>query len=150
LDVISIHGSQKDARNIEQGFAPDHRNVNCLHEQEVEGHQHTGTAKSEASIVTKPVIELECETKRVPLDLRAPDKVVMISQDLSPEEETELLSFLNKNNDIFAWRTNDLTGVRRSINTSSKSTPPQSHEWKSFTKCLTKRKQQLRWRSRYC
>jgi hypothetical protein len=30
LGVISIHGSQKDARNIEQGFVPDHRNVNFL------------------------------------------------------------------------------------------------------------------------
>jgi hypothetical protein len=27
LGVISIHGSQKDERNIEQGFAPGHRNV---------------------------------------------------------------------------------------------------------------------------
>jgi hypothetical protein len=30
LGVISIHGSQKDARNIEQGFALGHRNVNYL------------------------------------------------------------------------------------------------------------------------
>jgi hypothetical protein len=39
----------------------------------------------------------------------------MISQDLSQEEETKLLSFLNKNNDIFAWQTSNLTGVNRSI-----------------------------------
>jgi hypothetical protein len=30
FEVIKVHGSQKDARNIEQGFAPCHRNVNCL------------------------------------------------------------------------------------------------------------------------
>jgi hypothetical protein len=30
LGVISIHGSQKHARNIEQGFALGHRKVNCL------------------------------------------------------------------------------------------------------------------------
>jgi hypothetical protein len=30
LEVISIYGRQKDARNIEQGFAPSHRNVNCM------------------------------------------------------------------------------------------------------------------------
>jgi hypothetical protein len=30
LGVISIHGSQNDARNIEQCFALGHRNVNCL------------------------------------------------------------------------------------------------------------------------
>jgi hypothetical protein len=28
--VISIYGNQKDAKNIEQGFVPGHRNVNCL------------------------------------------------------------------------------------------------------------------------
>jgi hypothetical protein len=28
--VISVHDSKKDATNIEQGFAPGHRNVNCL------------------------------------------------------------------------------------------------------------------------
>jgi hypothetical protein len=39
----------------------------------------------------------------------------MISQDLSPREEMELLSFLNKNSDVFAWLTSNLTGVSRSI-----------------------------------
>jgi hypothetical protein len=39
----------------------------------------------------------------------------MISQDLSPSEETELLSFLDKNNDVFAWQTFNLMGVSRSI-----------------------------------
>jgi hypothetical protein len=28
--VISVHGNQKYARNIEQGYAIGHRNVNCL------------------------------------------------------------------------------------------------------------------------
>jgi hypothetical protein len=46
-------------------------------------------------------------------DPRVPDKTVMISQDLTSEEEAELLSFLDKNNDVFAWRTSDPTGVRR-------------------------------------
>jgi hypothetical protein len=44
-----------------------------------------------------------------------PNKIVMISQDLSPSEETKLLSFLNKNNDVFEWQTFDLTRVNRSI-----------------------------------
>jgi hypothetical protein len=39
----------------------------------------------------------------------------MISQDLSPEEETELLSFLAKNSDVFTLKTSDLTGVSRNI-----------------------------------
>jgi hypothetical protein len=57
----------------------------------------------------------ECETKRVPLDPRVPDKTVMISQDLASSEEIELLSFLDRNNDVFVWKTSDLTGVSRDI-----------------------------------
>jgi hypothetical protein len=39
----------------------------------------------------------------------------MISQDLTAHEETELISFLDQNNDVFVWRTSDLTGVSRDI-----------------------------------
>jgi hypothetical protein len=39
----------------------------------------------------------------------------MISHDLTTEEETELLSFLDKNNYVFTWKTSDLMGVSRSI-----------------------------------
>jgi hypothetical protein len=41
--------------------------------------------------------------------------MVMISQDLAPSEEEDLLSFLKKNSDVFARRTSDLTGVSRDI-----------------------------------
>jgi hypothetical protein len=51
----------------------------------------------------------KCETKRVPLDPRVLDRTVMISQDLSPREETE-----RKNGDVFEWQTSNLTGVSRS------------------------------------
>jgi hypothetical protein len=37
LGVILVHGNQKDERNIEQGFAPGHRNVNCLQDEKIEG-----------------------------------------------------------------------------------------------------------------
>jgi hypothetical protein len=30
VGVILVHDNQKDPRNIEQGFTPGHRNVNCL------------------------------------------------------------------------------------------------------------------------
>jgi hypothetical protein len=80
-----------------------------LQEEETEGCYNTSTDKSKASIVTKPAIELECETKRVPLDPRVPNRTLMISQELSSEEEIELLSFLDKNNDVLAWQTSDFT-----------------------------------------
>jgi hypothetical protein len=73
------------------------------------------TPKAEASITNKTTIELECETKRVPLDPRVPNKTIMISQDLTIEEKTELLLFLHKNDDVFAWKTSDLMGVSRNI-----------------------------------
>jgi hypothetical protein len=49
------------------------------------------------------------------LDPRVPDKTVTISQDLTSSEEEELLSFLGKNSDVFAWRTSEHTGVSRHI-----------------------------------
>jgi hypothetical protein len=70
--------------------------------------------ENEGSFASKS-IEPECETKRVPLDLRVPDKTVMISQDITSGEEAELLSFLDKNNDVFAWRTSNLMGVSKVI-----------------------------------
>jgi hypothetical protein len=57
LGVISIHGSKKDARNIEQGFALRHRNINCLQEVEGKGQQDPSTPKAEASIGSKAAIE---------------------------------------------------------------------------------------------
>jgi hypothetical protein len=115
LGVISIYGNQKDARNIEQGFTSGHINVKCLQDEKSESTNNASANKNKESFTDKPAIEPECETKRVPLDPRMPDKIVMISQDLSPSEEMKLLLFLDKNNDIFAWKASDLTWVSRSI-----------------------------------
>jgi hypothetical protein len=114
LGVISVHGNQKDARNIEQGFTLGRRNVNCLQDEKAHGYNSITRKENEGSFASRP-IEPECETKRVPLDPRVPDKTIMISQDLTSREEAELLSFLDKNNDVFTWRTFDLTGVSRDI-----------------------------------
>jgi hypothetical protein len=99
--VISVHGNQKDARNIEQGFAPGHRYVNCLQDRKTEDSSNITGKQNKGSFRRRP-IELECEIKTVSLDLRVPDKTVTISQDLTPGEEKELLSFLDKNIDVFA------------------------------------------------
>jgi len=39
--------------------------------------------------------------------------MVTINATLEPEEEKELLEFLCKNQDVFAWSTNDLRVVNR-------------------------------------
>jgi hypothetical protein len=83
--------------------------------EKTESCNDTSTTKSREAFINEPAIELECETKRFLLDPRVPDRTMMISQDLSATEETELLSFLDKNNDIFACQTSDLIGVSRSI-----------------------------------
>jgi hypothetical protein len=44
-----------------------------------------------------------------------PDRAVTIRAHLSPEEENELIQFLNKNKDVFAWSAKDLQGVDRDI-----------------------------------
>jgi hypothetical protein len=115
LGVILVHDSQKDAGNIEQGFTSGHRNVNYLQEEKGGDQQDMNTPKTKADIGSEATIEPKCQTKRVPLDPRVLDKTVMISQDLTAEEETELLLFLDKNNDIFTWKTFDCMGVSRSI-----------------------------------
>jgi hypothetical protein len=114
LGVISIHGNKKEARSIEQCFTPGHRNVNCLQDQKAKNNSNIARNENEGSSTSRP-IEPECETKGVPLDPRVLDKVVMISQDLTADKETELLSSLDKNNDVFMWRTSDLIGVSRDI-----------------------------------
>jgi polyhydroxyalkanoate synthesis regulator phasin len=44
-----------------------------------------------------------------------PNRAVTIGAHLSPEEENELIQFLNKNKDVFAWSSKDLQGVDRDI-----------------------------------
>jgi hypothetical protein len=114
LGVISVHGNQKDGRNIEHGFALGHRNVNYLQDEKAEGNSSIIKKEGEGSSASRS-IEPEYETKRVLLDPRVPNKTVMISQDLASSKETELLSFLDKNNDVFMWKTFDLMGVSRDI-----------------------------------
>jgi hypothetical protein len=78
LGVITIHGNQKDARNMEQGFDLGHRNVNCLQDEKAENGSSTAKRTNEGSFASKP-IEPECETRKFPLHPRVPDKAVMIS-----------------------------------------------------------------------
>jgi ribonuclease HI len=49
---VSVHGRQKDARNIEQGFTPGHRNVNSLQDEKVEGCSEATTTKGGESFTS--------------------------------------------------------------------------------------------------
>jgi hypothetical protein len=57
----------------------------------------------------------DCETKRVLLDAMVLNQTVVIGSDLSVDEEANLVQFLRKNKDVFAWSAKDLTGVDRSF-----------------------------------
>jgi hypothetical protein len=63
----------------------------------------------------KKHIEAKGEFKKVPLDPRVHDQTVYIGMEASQQDEVELLAFLDKNNDMFAWSTSDLVGVSRDI-----------------------------------
>jgi hypothetical protein len=49
------------------------------------------------------------------LDARVPDITVCIGTEASQQEQAELLTFLDKNSDVFAWSISDLVGVNRDI-----------------------------------
>jgi hypothetical protein len=106
--VIIVFGYQQEARNIEKGHTPGQVNVYQLKTTE-ERKQHYKEAKRD-----KEKIEIASggETKIVYLD-DMPDRAVTIGAHLNAEEEKELIQFLNKNKDVFAWSAKDLQGVDR-------------------------------------
>jgi hypothetical protein len=55
--VISIHGSEKDARTIEQGLTPGHINVNYLQDEKTETRNDTSATKSKEVPISKLEIE---------------------------------------------------------------------------------------------
>ena len=105
--IITVRGDQQLARDIERGVAPGQRNIHVLEAQKT-----TTSGKISKEKVT---FDEGYEVKRVPLDKHLLDKVVTISATLSEEEEKELLDFLNKNKDVFAWSASDLRGVSKNI-----------------------------------
>ena len=51
----------------------------------------------------------------MPLFKHLPERQVTINTTLDPQEEHELLEFLNKNKDNFVWSASELCGVNRDI-----------------------------------
>jgi hypothetical protein len=109
--VITVYDNQQTTRNIEKDFVPGQRNVHCL------------TAKREdfesshpiADKKVKALLQSNDATKVVPLDPATPRQTVIISEDLTSQDEEKLISCLSRNKDVFAWSALDLVGVSRSI-----------------------------------
>jgi hypothetical protein len=90
FNIIIVFGSQKEARNIEYGFAPGHENVHFLRE-DVDQHEPVQpSSKQETSAEFKKPIEAEGDFNRVAIDPRVPDRTVCIGAKMSPEEQAEL------------------------------------------------------------
>jgi hypothetical protein len=113
--VISIFDSQQDARNIKKGFASGHKNVYFQREELGQHSTFTSNHKAQAPAECKKAIEAKGEFKKVLLDPRVPDRTICISMEASQREQAELLAFLDKNSDVFAWSTADLVGVSRDV-----------------------------------
>ena len=105
--VITVHGDQTEARNIEKEYTPGQKNVHTISEEE---------EKEEIENVKPQPKAQACEdTKKLPLNPLVPNKQVIIRIGLSQEEEDKLMEFLCSNKDVFAWSSNDLGGVSRDI-----------------------------------
>jgi hypothetical protein len=113
--VISVFGSQQEARNTEKGFITGHKNVHFWRAEPERHNSSIGHCKSEAPAEYQKAIEAEGEFKKVPLDSRVPNRTVCIGVEASQQEQAELLAFLNKNSDVFMWSSSNLVGVSRDI-----------------------------------
>jgi hypothetical protein len=95
--VITVYGNQQTARNIERDFVPGQRNVHCLTTQ-CEVSKATRLAADKKA---KAQLQSNDGTKTVPLDLATPNQTVIISEDLTSQDEEKLISCLSRNKDVF-------------------------------------------------
>jgi hypothetical protein len=105
-----VFGDQQEARNIEKGHTPGQENVYQLKTAKERKEPHEEAKRDKEKIE----IAADGETKKVYLD-DMPERAVTIGANLNPEEEKELVQFLNRNKDVFAWSAKDLQGVNRDI-----------------------------------
>jgi hypothetical protein len=108
--VIKVFGNQQEARNIEKGHTPGQTNVYQLKIANEKKETYEGARRDKGKIE----IAADGETKKAYLD-DMPDRAVIIGANLSAEVDRDLVRFLNKNKDVFAWSAKDLQGVDRDI-----------------------------------
>jgi hypothetical protein len=108
LGVIVVHGDQTTAWQIEGKLIPRYSMINEVkknHKEEQEENKEKQSPKAEPGE----------DTQKVPLTEKCPERCVHLGTGLSPYERNELVEFLNKNGDVFAWSAKDLQGVNRSL-----------------------------------
>jgi hypothetical protein len=104
--VITVYGNQQTARNTKRDFVPGQQNMHYL------------TTQREVSEATRPTIDEKVKAQlqsTVPLDPATPKQTIVISEDLTSQDEEKLISYLSRNKDVFAWSALDLVGVSRTV-----------------------------------
>ena len=94
--TITVHGSQKEARNIERAIYKSQRNINSVEAARSNSPEPPNMPKG------KTYLKDQEETKLVPLEDAVLDRKVIIRGNLSKEEKAELIETLAKNKDVFA------------------------------------------------
>ena len=76
--VITVHGDQTEARNIEKEYTQGQKNVHTIVKEEEKEEKENAKPQPKAQTCE--------ETKRIPLDPSVPDRQVIITIGLSQEE----------------------------------------------------------------
>jgi hypothetical protein len=97
-DAITVNGNQQTACNIERDFVLGQRNVHFLTTQ-CEVSEATRLAADEK---VKAQLQSNDETKTFPLDPATPKQTVIISEELTSQDEEKLISCLSRNKDVIA------------------------------------------------
>jgi hypothetical protein len=129
--VISVYGSQEEARRAERNTSVHNRQIHVINEDEgnevVVAEEQRAEAQMRQSMKGAEAERIKAVdvTKTVPLCADVPSITVMIGTEVSAEDEGKLLQFLRNNQDVFAWSKSDLTGVHRSVIEHALNTDPK-------------------------
>jgi hypothetical protein len=100
--TITVHDSQKEARNIERDIYKSHRNINFVKSAK------NNTPEPSDMLKGKMNLKDQEETMSALLENIVPDKKVIIGGNMSEEAEVDLIDTLAKNKDVFASSASDL------------------------------------------
>jgi hypothetical protein len=129
--VISVYGSQEEARRAERNTSVHNRQVHVINEDEgnkaVVAEEQRAEAQMRQSMKGAEAERMKAVdvTRTVPLCADVPSRTVMIGTEVSAEDEGKLLWFLRHNQDVFVWSKLDLMGVHRSVIEHALNTDPK-------------------------
>jgi hypothetical protein len=129
--VISVYGSQEEARRAECNTSVHNRHVHVINKDEgneaVVAEEQRAEAQMRLSMKGAEAERMKAVDvmKTAPLCADVPSRTVMIGTKVNAEDEAKLLQFLRHNQDVFTWSKSDLTGVHRSVIESALNTDPK-------------------------